>query len=584
MRVLGHRFFPIAVLLLVGIGAYWNSLHAPFVFDDLDSVQRNPFVRFGGALYYSRFRTYLSPRSLLFLTFAFNNWMNGQKPLGYHVLNLLLHILNALLVFAIARRIYSASPTGRGRRDSQRAGAPGEGREIGPILRPSPYPLPVGEGYALIAAAFFLLHPVQTESVTFISSRSELLSTMAYLCGLLSFTAIPEQKIGFFASLLMLSFLALGFGFKETIVTLPAGILLYDYLFVARTNIRTLLLRWRFYPSLIVLGTAGSYWLVRDGFPKVVKEFSGPLVWHYFLTQFRVILTYIRLLVFPSGLNLDYDFTMSASLLEPGTLFSLLALLVLIFAGWRWRNTQKIYCFSIFWFFLTLSPTSSIIPIPDVILEHRVYLPLAGVCLSFPFVMEWIVKIWQEGIRRKWVITSASAVLAVFVVATLLRNEVWRDEVRLWSDIVRKSPHKLRPYGALINAYMKRGQEREAISIAKLGSENVPESRTSFVNTTGSLYLRLGEPQEAVAYFKSDVEEAVRTGMTSRYIAVALNNLAVAYMALAKTFEERAGQISDEESAAHRAEAFGNARDSLRKSLEANPANVEVLDSLVNVT
>src|SRR5438034_6036606 len=558
MRVFGHRLFPIAVLALLGIGAYWNSLHAPFVFDDIDSVERNPIVRFATQSYRH------SPRSLLFLTFAFNNWLNGQNPFGYHIVNLVLHILNGLIVFAIARRIYNAS-------NSQPS--PGASR-----------PLVAAKAYALIAAAFFLVHPIQTESVTYISSRSELLSTMTYLCGLLSFMLIPVQKIGFFSSLLMLFFLGLGFGFKETVVTLPAGILLYDYIFVAKANIRALLLRWRFYLSFVVIGAAGSYWLLR-GDLGLIQGFGGPLeAWRYFLTQFRVILTYIRILVFPSGLNLDYDFRLSASLLEPSTLLAVVAILGLLFVGWRWRSTQQLYSFSVFWFLLTLSPTSSIIPIPDVIFEHRVYLPLAGVCLSFPFVMEWIVKIWQEGIRRKWVITSASAVLAVFVVATLLRNEVWRDEVRLWSDIVRKSPHKLRPYGALINAYMKRGQEREAISIAKLGSENVPESRTSFLNTTGNLYLRLGEPQEAVAYFKSDVEEAVRTGMTSRYIAVALNNLAVAYMALAKTFEERAGQISDEESAAHRAEAFGNARDSLRKSLEANPANVEVLDSLVNVT
>ena len=132
MRFFGYRLFPIAVLALLGIGAYWNSLHAPFVFDDIDSVERNPIVRFATQPYRH------SPRSLLFLTFAFNNWLNGQNPFGYHIVNLVLHILNGLIVFAIARRIYNASATGRGRRDSQRAGAPGEGRRSGQILRLSP--------------------------------------------------------------------------------------------------------------------------------------------------------------------------------------------------------------------------------------------------------------------------------------------------------------------------------------------------------------------------------------------------------------------------------------------------------------
>src|SRR2546428_3075545 len=112
MRVFGYRLFPIAVLALLGIGAYWNSLHAPFVFDDIDSVERNRLVHFANQ-YYNQFSAYPSPRSLLFLTFAFNNWLNGQNPLGYHVVNLVVHILNGFLVFAIARRIYNASPTGR---------------------------------------------------------------------------------------------------------------------------------------------------------------------------------------------------------------------------------------------------------------------------------------------------------------------------------------------------------------------------------------------------------------------------------------------------------------------------------------
>src|SRR5262249_53025942 len=101
MRVVGNRFFPITVLAFMGLAAYWNSLHAPFIFDDIDSVQRNALVRFGGGQSYS-----YSPRSLLFLTFAFNNWLNGQITFGYHVVNVLLHILNGLLVFALGRRVY----------------------------------------------------------------------------------------------------------------------------------------------------------------------------------------------------------------------------------------------------------------------------------------------------------------------------------------------------------------------------------------------------------------------------------------------------------------------------------------------
>src|SRR5262249_7419589 len=153
------------------------------------------------------------------------------------------------------------------------------------------------------------------------------------------------------------------------------------------------------------------------------------------------------------------------------------------FVGWRWRKTQPIYCFSIFWFLLTLSPTSSIIPIPDVIFEHRVYLPLVGVCLSFPFAMEWLVKKGTSVVEPRRVVILSSLVLALLTVATVLRNEVWSDEVRLFSDVVAKSPHKLRPYENLVFAYMKSGQDEQAISVAKLGLENIPEDRISLLDT-----------------------------------------------------------------------------------------------------
>ena len=542
MRVFGHRLFPIAVLALLGIGAYWNSLHAPFVFDDIDSVERNPIVRFATQSYRH------SPRSLLFLTFAFNNWLNGQNPFGYHIVNLVLHILNGLIVFAIARRIYNAS-------NSQPS--PGASR-----------PLVVGDAYALIAAAFFLVHPIQIESVTYISSRSELLSTMTYLCGLLSFILIPVQKIGFFSSLLMLFFLGLGFGFKETVVTLPAGILLYDYIFVAKANIRALL-------SFVVIGASGSYWLLR-GDLGLIQGFGGPLqAWRYFLTQFRVIITYIRILVFPSGLNLDYDFRLSASLLEPSTLLAVVAILGLLFVGWRWRSTQQLYSFSIFWFLLTLSPTSSIIPIPDVIFEHRVYLPLAGVCLSFPFAMEWLVRKGTGALQLRRVVALSCLVLAGLMVATVLRNEVWSDEVRLFSDAVAKSPHKLRPYENLVFAYMKRGQEEQAISVAKLGIENVPDERLSLLDTIGNLYLRLGKTSDSIEYFKRSNEDAVRLGVASTFLATSFNNLGVAYLAFAK---------NEPQSSESRAGALRRAQEAFQKSLEEKPNDVGVMESFVNVT
>src|SRR5437867_7074307 len=292
MRVLSYRFFPIAVLLLLGIASYWNSFRVPFVFDDLDTIQRNSFVRFGGVEYYSHLRPYLSPRSLLFLTFAFNNWLNGENPFSYHVVNVLLHILNGLLVFALARWVYR-------------------------VLAPSP-----PEGYALLAAAFFLCHPVQTESVTYISSRSELLSTLFYLIGFLVFVLWPEGQVGFLCSLAVGIPYLFGLGSKETAVTLPASIFVYDYLLLSGAEFRLMLSRWRFYLTYVLGASAAIHYLLAIGLKGVVGG-NAPVTLssqEYLLTQTRVIIRYIKLVLFPVGLNLDYDFRPSLKLFEPGVL------------------------------------------------------------------------------------------------------------------------------------------------------------------------------------------------------------------------------------------------------------------------
>ena len=182
-----HRWalllLPIAGLAVLGCIAYWNSTDVPFVFDDMLTIQRNPGVHFDD---YFRLSQYVNTRSLLFLTFAINNRLGGQNVLGYHLVNLGLHILNGILIFGIACQIFRKVEVEKTR----------------------------ARLFAFCAAAFFLVHPVQTEAVTYISSRSELLSAFFYLIGLGCFVAFPENKIGFLASLAVLVSLLLGFGGK----------------------------------------------------------------------------------------------------------------------------------------------------------------------------------------------------------------------------------------------------------------------------------------------------------------------------------------------------------------------------------
>src|SRR5438093_6457356 len=188
---------PILVLLAAGVAAYWNSFDVPFVFDDFTSIQTNASVQFGDSL--AQIPSNLWFRTLLYITFAANYALGGQNVWGYHLVNLLLPLLNGILIYLLAKEIFS-------RVSSE---------------------LPV-EGLALLASLLFVVHPVQTESVTYISSRSELLSTSLYIVAVLLFVRRRPDKIGFVFSLLIAAILALALGAKETAISLPAALLMYD--------------------------------------------------------------------------------------------------------------------------------------------------------------------------------------------------------------------------------------------------------------------------------------------------------------------------------------------------------------------
>ena len=283
--------------------------------------------------------------------------------------------------------------------------------------------------YAILAAAFFLVHPIQTEAVTYISSRSELLSTFFYLTGFLLFIYWPDiwpyySWRGFLCAFCVGIPYFFAIGSKETALTLPAAILLYDYLFLAKCSSRSLISRWRFYMSYMIAGAAAAYYIAFVALRgSIGASLPGHISsWHYFLTENRVIVRYIRLIFWPTGLNLDYDFPPSTGL-DLAVIGSLLLLTGCITLGWIVRRRAPVFSFSIFWFFITLAPTSSVVSILDVIFEHRLYLPLVGASLSFPYVVAFFYKKWQ--------IAFASLILIALLAGSVQRNYVWSDEIRI---------------------------------------------------------------------------------------------------------------------------------------------------------
>ena len=580
-------------LFAVTLAAYCNSFWAPFVFDDFQTIQRNAAVHFGelGFAFY--------PRALLFETFTLNSMWSKQEVWSYHVVNFVLHFLNGLLVFILTRRILenipfpfgtrSASPIGRSLNGGQ-----GEGLRHSTSLT-----------YAALAAAFFLLHPIQTESVTYISSRSELLSTFFYLLGFLAFVLWPAERIGFACAIVVGITYLFGVGSKETAITLPAAIFLYDFLLLSKAKFRPLLSRWRFYVVYLVGASASIYYLLTVGLKEVVgSHVAGNLSsWHYFLTETRVLVRYIQLVFLPVGLNLDYDFRPSSSVFDPAVLFSLILLSGVVLLGWRLRVRAPVFAFSIFWFFLTLSPTSSVVPIIDVIFEHRLYLPLAGVAISFPLLVELLYRKVKKPKAAAELTTpalhflrlrpiglalratpplrggewGACVILAALLVATVARNSVWGDEVRLFADVVAKSPLKKRPYNALAFAYYKRGDYDNAAMVLQKGMKKIPNSEADLGDVLGTMYLKQGRYDKAIGLFEIEVQ-----AVKGEQLAVSYNNLGMAYLYVWTDLQNRQNQMTAAEFDSKKEEVLKPAAESFSKSLAIAPDVASTLDNYIN--
>lgn len=443
---------PLATLLV-----YSNAFDASFHFDDIHSIVENRALR--------DLRTMWPPsgnRWLGYLSFALNHRLGGRGVLGYHLANLFIHVCNGLLVFWLTA-VTLRTPA---LRDAQ----------TGPLLR---------RYLPLAAGLLFAVHPLATQAVTYIVQRFASLATLFYLLGIVLYA---KARLSLEANRRWTRRAALLYGFsvaaaaaametKEISFTLPFAAAGYDLLFFPSGRKRLVLLAPLAATGLLVpLGlahaTAQSLADVLGEASHLTAETQAIPRSVYLLTQSRVVVTYLRLLVLPVGQNFDYDFRLSNSLADPSVLLALAVLLTTaataVFLLVRARKTNRaagaLVFFGIAWIFVTLSVESSVIPISDVIFEHRVYLPSAGAAIALGTAL--LLAIERLRLRAMAPVQVATALLIAagpLGAATYARNFVWKDELTLWSDVVAKSPEKARPHCSLGVALGRKGRVDDAM-------------------------------------------------------------------------------------------------------------------------
>ena len=406
-----------AAAVLAAIWAYMPAAHGPFLFDDA----LLPFARQG---FSTAFRDWVyGQRPLLMASYWINFWFSGDDSSSYHSLNVIVHCLCAGLIFLIVRRLMEWAEIDAGRR----------------------------KWIAALAAAVFLLHPVQTEAVAYLAGRSEALSTLFAMSAYAVFLYRRNATISWNIVAVLLALFLAALLTKEQTIVLPALLLLTDYWWNSGFQLEGIRRNWRLY-ALLGLGAAYAvtrYWpLIVSATTESAGFHMKDLTWYqYFFTQCRALFVYLWLFLFPANLTADWDFPISKTIVDRGAVAGLIVLVALAGIAWRYRREYRLASFGFFAFLILMAPTSSVVPIRDPIAERRLYFSMLGLLLIVADVLA------RVRVERKVLAVAVCVLAVVLALATHARAEVWSSAITLWEDTAQKSPDKMRVHFQLASSY-----------------------------------------------------------------------------------------------------------------------------------
>ena len=427
-----------AALLAIGIGAaYSNSLSVGFEFDDVYLLTNNPSIRslrniprfFYDPFTLTTVRENADLRPVLQITYALNHAISGLRPWSYHAVNMVLHLVAALLVFRIVR----------------------DHLWPGPALAPA------------AAALFFALAPLNSQTLDYMSARSALLCTTLYLA---AFWCVLRRRQWPAALLHALALLT-----KAIAVTLPAVIVAYDFLYRDRARCPTVLgyvRDWRRVVRLVLAPVVLdlAYLLYRRLLlPPWVSEtfhqsFTTPWLW--FMSEWSAQLYYVRLFLWPDALSIDHDFPYAFSFFQARAWLALCVIVAWIAVALRSAARRPLVAFATVWFFITLAPESSFAPLAEVVNDHRPYIASS---LGLSVLLAWLIHEASSRLRERQqpaFVLACLVLCAVTIPITRHRNWQWQDSVRLWTDAAEKGPGNGRAWMNAGLALMDRGQLAEA--------------------------------------------------------------------------------------------------------------------------
>lgn len=453
------------ILTFVTLLTYFPSLTYEPQFDDLANITKYFHIRDGtlSNLFFSGSRWisyWLNSTYYKFIRF---------DPLYYRIGNVVIHIANGIIIFFILLTIFKRLP-----RQS--------------FFTKNRFSI------SCITALIFLLHPVQTQTVSYIiQGQLEGLATLSILSMVLCFLWInygSTLTIYFCLFPIFFAFCFLSTGTKEIAIVGPFLVLLVDWFFVARGNLKKLKSRWWFHAIVIsiVLGTY-VYFLSAKFFANLLlfnlraENNLGNIItsnyteaitpFYFFISQFKVILHYVWIYVWPYRICVEYDWVLTRSIFEPDCIFPFIALCTLGYALWKIlrQNSTSVVCFAALWFAIAIAPRSSFMPSPELLADYKTYPASFGIILLLSSAFVWLfehvahyMSFRNQHYQQYTKIILTLCLAVVLSTHTMLRNTVWSSGLNFWGNIVQNAPGKPRAYNNYgVELAQKLGKYTEAI-------------------------------------------------------------------------------------------------------------------------
>lgn len=486
--------WPLAVLLVfVGTAVYANSFTGVFVFDDVHAILGNGRIRrlwpIGPIL--------ACERPLVELSLAVNYALGGLQTAGYHAVNLAVHLIAGLALFGLVRRslaLFEVPQAGTDR------------TTISNTPRAAFWTPEVG--FAFAVALLWTVHPLQTESVTYIVQRGESMMGMFCLLSAYALVRSAEPRAAARWKWLCVMFCASAMACKAVAVVLPIVLFFFDWRCLSGSLRKLwtdrfwlhfgLVLTWA---VLAATGVVGQILAPSTDRIAIGLGFKGVSPWVYLLTQSEVIIRYLRLSLIPYPLCLDYAWPAARGIgdvwLQASTIVALLVCTV-----WGMIRLPRLGIAGA-WFFLFLAPTSSVIPVRDLAVEHRMYLPLVAVIVVAVAAVRALLHRGLRLPRPRFAVASVLLVVALLGLSTITsaRNQDYQDDLEMWRDVAGKQPRNARAHvnvGALLE---RRGDLDGAVEAYQRALTIDNEYADAHYNLSVAL-LRLGRTEEAEKHLR----------------------------------------------------------------------------------